>query len=154
MTVTPITKPLAPNAPPSPGKDAFHRQRSKLIDAFADVEEGVMRLLDQTGSKRGAEPLKQKLAIVLKAKAGPAYSSTRKTQVDEAIKAIDTLLELRADLVHARLAVTMIDVEMHACFVNARETGIIGRKARIMTLVEMRTITTQVEALALRLAAA
>ena len=51
---------MATASPNLPGIDAFHRERSKCIDAFAETEEAVMALLRLTGIKLGTEPFKQK----------------------------------------------------------------------------------------------
>lgn len=128
-------------------KDALHLQRSKLIDAFAEIEMAVVIILDGAGVAQRGEPLKQRLSSVLTIKPSPTYSKARKSAVDDVIRRIDTLLALRNDVVHARLSVAVFENEIHALFVNARETNVVGRTARVITLAEMQILTKQVREL-------
>jgi hypothetical protein len=54
---------------PSAGIDAFHRQRSRCIDAFAVVEMLVVSLLRRNGEKCSCEPFGVKAGALLKVKA-------------------------------------------------------------------------------------
>ena len=81
----------------------------------------VNALLDQTASKRGSEPLKQRITILRKAKASPSYSNARKQQVDADLGELESRLPLRADIVHGCLQLAEFENENRACFANARQ---------------------------------
>jgi len=126
--------------PNHPGADAFHRERSKCVDAFAAAEMEIIKLLRASGAKIGAEPFKQKIMLIQKVAAGPAYSKARKKATDQLAAELETLLALRADIVHARMQFAQIDGAALACFMNAREAGDTAPVARLMTYEALRSL--------------
>lgn len=140
---------------PSPpvGIDAFHRDRSRCVDAFALAELQVNALLDLTGSKRGSEPLKQRIVNLRKAQPSPRYSKARKQRVVSALEELEARLPMRADIVHGCLQIAEFKTEARACFANARHDDLPGVQLRTFTLLELREVTREVNEIASRLAA-
>ena len=137
-----------------PGTDAFHRERSRCIDAFAACEEAVATLFFQTGAKAGADVLAQKISSLAKIPASPGYAKARREKVIVQLSALADLLPVRADIVHGRLRLAQIDGEIFACFVNAKDLGGDYLKARLLPFENLRTLTRTVTKIAEDLRAA
>ena len=133
------------------GIDAFHRERSRCVDAFATAERAVNNTLDATRSKRGGEPLKQRIANLRKVQPMSGYSNTRKLTVDVALNELETRLPLRADIVHGCLELVEFPEDNRACFANARQEVGPGIQMRTFTLSELREVTLKVSEIATRL---
>lgn len=138
------------NAPHNhrPGIDAFHRERSKCIDAFAAIEEAVMRLLTQSGIKFGGEPLGQKLELLSKIKPSPQFSKQRIAQLHTLYSRCVVVNELRNDIVHSRLQLAAIGDDQRACFTNLRECQSGSQTARLFTLEGLRGLSAETLTLA------
>lgn len=98
---------------PPQNEDTFHKARSRLIDAFAQLEARVVVAL------RAAEkPIKgDTLATKLKTLSGiPNLPSDKKDALDNLLQ----LIGFRADLVHGAMVLVDIDDERFASFRNAR----------------------------------
>ena len=116
------------------------------------AERAVNALLDQTASKRGSEPLKQRITILRKAKASPSYSNARKQQVDADLGELESRLPLRADIVHGCLQLAEFENENRACFANARQDSSPCTQVRTFSLDDFREVTRQVHEIAARIA--
>ncbi len=110
-------------------------------------------LLDLTTSKRGNEPLKQRILILRKAKLSAGYSKAQKLRVDAALEDLETRMPLRADIVHGCLQLAQFENENRACFANARQDSILGTQMRVFSLTDFREVTRQVSEIATRLTA-
>ena len=108
-------------SPMKPGLDAFHKERSRCLDAFAELENAIYTLLELTGSKVGSEPLGGKIELLSKAKAGPRYSKARKDRVQASLGRLRELAERRNDLVHSQLRLAIVEDEHWAQFTNVRQ---------------------------------
>lgn len=139
---------MATASPSQPGLDAFHRERSRCLDAFAATEEAVVHLLELAETKFGGEPFGKKIEHLKSAKPSPAYSKERKARVNALLADMADLLEVRNDLVHARLQPAVIGEIQKACFVNARQCATGVQTARLFSLESLRTITRQATRLA------
>lgn len=142
---------MAAASPPRPGIDAFHRERSRCVDAFAQAERAVNKLLDLTASKRGGEPLKQRMANLRKAKVSPSYSAARKKSVEAALDELEARLPLRADIVHGCLQLAEFENENRACFANARQDSGPGTQMQVFSLADFREVTRLVSKIATEL---
>ncbi|MFM5932357.1 MAG: hypothetical protein ACKOPQ_15790 [Novosphingobium sp.] len=139
---------MATNPPAKPGVDAFHRERSKCLDAFVGCEEAVVALLLASATKAGAEPLGLKIEALKKAKPSPSYPATRKQTINGLLGQFDDLLELRNDLVHSRLQIAAIGEDQKACFINARQSSTGAQSARLFSLESLRSVTRKASELA------
>lgn len=142
---------MATNPPSKPGPDAFHRERSKCLDAFVACEEAVVALLQVSATKSGGEPLGSKIEALKKAKPAPPYPAARKQVVNGLLGQFDDLLELRNDLVHSRLQIATIGDDQKACFINARQSPTGALSARLFSLESLRTVTRKATGLAAQL---
>lgn len=138
---------------PKPGPDAFHRERSKCIDAFATLEEAIVRLLTALKAKTGSESFGQKLQLIQKAKASPEISQARLQKVLLLMPRCEELGELRNDIVHSRLQIAIIGEDQRACFTNTRHCLSGSQTARLFTLEGLRSVTVNASALAAELRA-
>lgn len=133
---------------PRPGIDAFHRDRSKCIDAFSAVEEALIGVIAKTGGKIGAESFGQKLAQLRKAKPTATFTQA---QIDRLQKLLDGCLaisELRNDIVHSALKLAVIGDDQRACFINLRHCTSGSQTARLFTLQGLRALTADMNDLA------
>jgi hypothetical protein len=132
---------MTTSPPPKPGSDAFHRERSKAIDAFAALEESIVRLLVALKAKFGTESFGQKLQLLKTAKANPQFSQARLRQVQALLPRCEELNELRNDIVHSRLQIAIIGDDHRACFTNTRHCLSGSQTARLFTLEGLRSVT-------------
>ena len=103
-----------PGKPPPPNLDSFHRERSKLLDAFACVEAQLVRAIVRGGGKAKRDTLASKIKTFREQRAGNIS--------DEVAGAVDRLQELnslRTDIVHSQLGLIDHDDERYAEFSNA-----------------------------------
>ncbi|WP_374413063.1 hypothetical protein [Novosphingobium colocasiae] len=140
------------NAPtpikPSTGTDAFHRQRSRCIDAFATAEAAVVRLLYQFGEIGGTKPIAVKCAALGLVKASPTYTKQRKLAIDKLLTALEEFLPTRADMAHSRMQIIDLDGVKHARFVNSAATVLPFPPCRLLSFDQMRELTRRVEDIA------
>jgi hypothetical protein len=139
---------MAATKPPNPGPDAFHRERSKCLDAFVASEEAVIALLRQSGTRSGGEPFGKKVENLRKAKASLQYPAPLKARIDELLRQFDELMDARNDLVHARLQIAVIGEDQRACFINARQCANGSQSARLFSLEGLRALTRKADQLA------
>jgi len=132
----------------NPGIDAFHKERSKCVDAFADLEAEVAALLVASNIEPGKASFGLQLGKLAKVKASPKLSKAKLAMLTELVARRQSLNAVRNDVVHARLKLTFIDDQPTACFVNPYQQTDSGRVARLLDLAEMRVLTKQVSELA------
>jgi len=144
------------NAPhfPRPGLDAFHRERSKCIDAFAAIEEAAIRILEHEGIKFGEESFGHKLKLMGKIEASPKRSKDRLARMQTLVNRCASINELRNDIVHSKLQLATIGEDQRACFTNLRECQSWSQTARLFTLEGLRALSAEMLALADELAKA
>jgi hypothetical protein len=135
-------------ATPPPGIDAFHRERSKCIDAFSKLESEVVILLGIAGHSCGSEHFGQKLALLKNAKANPKLSKARLAKVHELLRRCEALAEIRNDIVHSVLQLADIGGTNKACFINMRYCQSGSQSARLFTLGGLRELSAEMEKLA------
>lgn len=135
---------MAEKAPPRPGIDAFHKERSKCVDAFASLEAAVISLLTSADISPKADSFGQKLASLAKAKPSPQLSKAAIDKLPDILARCDEIRELRNDIIHARLKLAVIcDVHM-ACFINLRDDLKDCQNARLLTLEGMRALAARI----------
>jgi hypothetical protein len=137
------------NNPPKPPKiDAYHRERSKCLDALVTCEEVVISLLVKAEVKFGGEPFGKKIEKLRKAKVGKLYCEQMKSQTDALLVRLEELMNIRNDIVHARLRLENIGGVEKACFINARECTNGTQTARLFSLDSLRDVTRKASKLA------
>lgn len=138
------------NAPtnPRPGIDAFHRNRSKCIDAFSEVEQALIAVIDRCGGKIGSESFGQKIEKLRKAKPSPGLA---KGKIETLMKLMDrcaAINEVRNDIVHSTLQLAVIGNDQRACFINSRQCDSGSQTARLFSLEGLRSLTAEMTQLA------
>lgn len=138
------------NAPilPQPGIDAFHRERSKCIDAFSQLESAIIVLLGLAGHSCGGEHFGQKLTLLKKAKPNPKLSKARLAKAHELLGRCEALAEVRNDIVHSTLQLAVIAEANRACFINLRYCQSGSQTARLFSLEGLRELSAEMERLA------
>jgi hypothetical protein len=145
---------MTTNSSTKPGIDAFHRERSKCIDAFSQLESAIIALLSLAGHSCGGEHFGQKLALLKKAKPNPKLSKARLAKAHELLGRCEALAEVRNDIVHSTLQLAVIAETSRACFVNMRYCQSGSETARLFTLDGLRELSAEMERLANGLRAA
>jgi hypothetical protein len=88
--------------------DALHIARSRVIDAFGELECEIVGLLRETDAKILKAPLSQKIVAVRKIAPGPRYSKRRRDLVQALLDELSPLLERRAELAHGTLQIVRL----------------------------------------------
>ncbi|PEQ11223.1 hypothetical protein B2G71_18215 [Novosphingobium sp. PC22D] len=138
-------------SPPGPGIDAFHRARSRCLDAFAGAEAAVVMIMARTGESNLTVPLGAKVEALAKLKPDPTYSNNAKKTVDGELEKLRPLLCVRADIVHARMEIVTIDGDVHARFANAAVLWHPYPTFRLLNYRQFGELTATVEAIAAKL---
>ena len=119
-------------AAPLPNIDVYHRERSKLIDAFAQIEMALVRGIAKKsdGGRSGT------LGTRIKAfrDAYPQLSVAAAQCLDD----VANLNELRTDIVHGVLSLTDECGRRYAVFSNARDASKDLQSARRMELAAIK----------------
>ena len=139
MTIPPNKRPTA---------DTFHRDRSKCVDAFADVEQAVIVLLRACDAKVGNEPFSAKIQKLSNVAPSSRISKAAVAKMPAVLVRCFEIATLRNDIVHSKLKIVIVDDEHKACFINLREDDKSTQSARMMTLEGLREVSTQMLELA------
>ena len=137
---------IPPNKRPS--ADTFHRDRSKCVDAFADVEQAVIVLLRACDAKFGNEPFSAKVQKLRSVAPSCRISKAAVSRMPALLGRCAEIAALRNDIVHSKLKIAIVDDEHKACFVNLREDDKSSQSARMMTLEGLREVSAQMVELA------
>lgn len=143
---------MSEKLPPSPGLDAYHRERSKCIDAFAALETATLKAMDSLEIKFAGESFGQKIGKLGKAKPTPKFSQARLSKLMNLAARLAEANALRNDIIHSRLQVTTLDDGPKAMFVNTRHCLSGSQTARLFSLAGLRDTTKSVGELAAELA--
>ncbi len=130
-----------------PGADTFHRERSKCVDAFAEVEQAVITVLRVREQKVGSEPFSAKIAKLKAVSPSSRLSKASVGRLPALIARCSEIANLRNDIVHSRLQIAVINEEHRACFINLREDDRSSQTARLMTLQGIRDTATEMREL-------
>lgn len=143
------------NAPtnPRPGIDAFHRTRSKCIDAFSEVEQALIWIIERSEGKVGSDSFGQKLEKLRKAKPSPTLSKNQIEKLKKLIDGCSAINELRNDIVHSTLQLAVIGNDQRACFINSAQCTSGSQTARLFSLEGLRGLTAEMTDLAKELRA-
>lgn len=144
---------MATSNPPQPGPDAFHRERSRCLDGFAALEQSVIALLVRAQVKITNGPFGQKVQSLKKLEPGKGVTNSACLAASVLADDIATILDVRNDLVHARLQIALIGNDQRACFINARQCTSGAQLARLFSLESLREVTRKANLIAEQLAA-
>lgn len=101
-------------------EEAFHVARSRVVDAFGEVEREIVALLQRADAKVLKAPLSQKFAAVRKIEPSPHYARKRRDTVHGALDKLTPLLVRRAEIAHSAMQIVRIigEQEVRAAFHN------------------------------------
>ena len=139
---------MTDNSPTRPGIDAFHKERSKCVDAFADLELAVRKILEREGVKTGLEPFGQKLGKLAKLIPSPRLSKSKVAALQILTERCQRFSDARNDIVHSRLQIAVIDDVHKACFINPAKLSDCGEGAKLFTLQAIRYLSSEISGLA------
>ena len=118
----------------------LHAERSRCIDAFAEVEELIVSLFDLLGCKSVSASFGQRVEVLAKAQATPRFSKQRLARLRELLTECADVSLIRNDIVHARLQLAELDSQYRACFVNAWQCLSGGQTARLFSMDGLREL--------------
>lgn len=135
--------------------DEAHRLRSQLLDSFADVEQAVTSVLAMVPKKASdGASLGQRIECAKMVEPNPKLSKANHAIVRESLSKLCCILPLRADVVHARLQVVMVNGDPTVIFSNSRNTGCLHPPVRMIGLNEFAALAKYVQGMADALARA
>ena len=131
-------------------EEAFHVARSRVVDAFGDVEREIVALLQRADAKVLKAPLSQKLAAVRKIEPSPRYARKRRDAVHEALDKLTPLLVRRAEIAHSMMQIVRIigEQEMRAGFRNPAAQPERGECMLLYRVQDLNDLARDVRALA------
>ena len=138
------------NAPhrPQPGINAFHRDRSKCIDAFANLEAVVSKLSIGAELALKNETFGEKLKQLKRAAGDCDLSASQLAAVRETLGRCEILASVRNDIVHSVLQIESVDEINVACFTNVRKLGAESQPTQRLSLANLRVLTIEINELA------
>ncbi|MBK9011755.1 hypothetical protein [Novosphingobium sp.] len=127
--------------------------RSDFLDAFADLETAVLRVLRSCGTVPKGEPFSQRVKALKTAEKTTLIAKSNHAQRDQIADEIMALLQIRADIVHSRMSIRTIDGKLAAFFLNVQETGALFPACRILNHSELKQLSSMVTRLTERISA-
>ena len=115
--------------------------RSHFLDAFADVEAEIIRFLNQAGQFKSGTPFGSRIEAFRKLEGISRIAKANHTKRDKVADEIAALRPVRADIVHSRMQVRLMDNTAYALFVNAQNRHESYPSCRILNLADLETIT-------------
>ncbi len=109
--------------------------------------------LAKSGSKSGGEPFGKKIETLKKSKPTATFNSAAHGAMTRLVTEIEPILDVRNDLVHARLQIAKIGEDQRACFINARHCESGTQTARLFSLESLREVTRKASQIAEKLRA-
>lgn len=135
------------------GKATLVVARSDFIDAFAELEEIVSRILRSAGHAPKGEPFCQRIKTFRGLDKTPLIAKQNFGARNQLADAILALLPVRADIVHSRLDVRTIDGVAAAMLTNAHESGTEYPTCRVLTATQFHELTARIVRYTQRIAA-
>lgn len=124
----------------------FSLARSDFLDSFADLEAAIWVKLEKSGmSPIAREPFGNRLKAFRELPSGSQIAKCRINQRNQLADAVAKILPIRADLVHGRMRIAILDGEAVAMFTNATLAGDEDAPVRILTLARMRSISERLQ---------
>lgn len=134
----------SPNLQHQTASAELAQARSDLLDAFADIEAKIARMVKAAS---GSAHLSARITLFRKLEPCSSLSKTNLPKRDKMADELESLLPLRADIVHSRLETVMIGGSVAAKFVNAQHRHEDHPPCRLLFLADIRKLTTKVHAI-------
>ena len=122
--------------------------RNDILDAFADLETRIAFILKRAKNlPPKGQCLGQRLEIFRTVKANSEIAAANLARRDTLVNSIAELLPVRADIVHSRMKIHLIDGSPVGIFVNSHDANEKFPQNRLLTLAEMRCLVNSVQEL-------
>ncbi|MGX7926244.1 hypothetical protein ACWPMX_06680 [Tsuneonella sp. HG094] len=131
---------------PLPNEDSFHRERSKLIDAYASVEAVLVKAVTSKGEQGKGGTLATRI------KAFRAAYPNLSESTEACLEFIGQQNANRTDIVHGVLGLSDSDGQRFAVFSNARDAAKDIQPATRMELAGMKRLRERLTSCASELA--
>ncbi|MFM5885039.1 MAG: hypothetical protein ACKOQ3_06905 [Novosphingobium sp.] len=122
----------------NPQIDAFHRQRSKCIDAFAELEETVVSVQLFVKMKPSSDSLGQKIESLRAAQSTQRLTDESRSNLYAALDKCTALNAVRNDLVHSKMRFLENELGSFAIFANTKNCRAFHQQAQMLTLEGLR----------------
>lgn len=129
----------------------FVTLRSAFLDAFSDLETEVITILKSAGISSSNEPFGNRVQKLREADKTPRIAKANLGVRDQITDGITELLPIRADIVHSRMRIGILDGQPVALFINSKEASNSDALTRILTLKRMQGLVALVERLVKRI---
>ena len=141
---TEISKATAPSQ-----IDQAHIWRSRLLDAFASLESNVAKLLARSEKNLASDaaPLGQKIEALKQLKTNPPLTKNCPARLAKICAELAPFLNIRSDIVHAKLAVCVCDGVLHAKFCNTMNSDKPYPELRMLTFEDFDTMNKEIRRL-------
>lgn len=126
--------------------------RNDFLDACADLETAVCRVLRSCGDARSTEPFGHRVQAFRKAEKTNLIAKANYGQRDQIADAIAALLPVRADIVHSAMKLSTVDGQAMALFTNARAASDDYPLVRMLKAADFRELIRRVASLTARTA--
>ncbi|MDE2411567.1 MAG: hypothetical protein KGM18_07310 [Sphingomonadales bacterium] len=127
--------------------------RNDFIDAFADLEVAVCRVLRSTGQNPKSEPFGQRVKTFREAEKTHLIAKANYGARNQIADEIFAILPVRADIVHSRMNTHRIDGQLAAVLTNVQDAGAEFPTARILTLAQFKQLVSRITQFTQRIAA-
>jgi hypothetical protein len=140
--------------PASHRTEAFHLARSRVIDAFGELELEIVALLRGAEAKVLKAPLSQKIAATRKIEPSPRYSKKRREAVHLALDKLTPFLARRAEIAHSAMQFVRIigEADERAGFSNPADQPERGERIVLYRVQDLIDLANDVRAIARELA--
>ena len=131
-------------------EEAFHVARSRVVDAFGEVEREILALLQSTDAKLLKAPMSQKIAALRKVEPSPRYARKRRDAVHASLDELALLLARRAEIAHSVMQIVHIigEPELRAGFHNPATQAQRGECMLLYRVQDLVDLSRDVRALA------
>lgn len=129
----------------------LHIARSEFLDAFAELELVVLKILKSSGATAKGEPFSQKVKSFRSVNKTSLIAKANFPQRDILADDICTLLRIRADIVHSRMTICEINGVLAASFINVNEAGTPYPATRILDQSQLKQLTAEATRLVRRI---
>ncbi len=121
--------------------------RNDLLDAFADLEMIISKILRSCGVSPGNEPFGNRIKTFRTAEKTTLIAKANLPQRDQIADEIAALLPVRADIVHSRLRACRVEGHVVSYFINSQEASSDYPSGRLLSLTQINSLIEKVDKL-------
>jgi len=118
--------------------------RNDLLDAFADLEMTISRILRSCGIAPSNEPFGNRMKAFRSAEKTNLIAKANLGQRDQIADEIAMLLPIRADIVHSRLRASRVEGHVVCYFINSQEASSDYPSGRLLSIAQIQSLIERV----------